>query len=197
VMTLIATLLWTPIGVIIGSHLKLARVAEPLAQIAASFPVNMTFPLVVGFYAAHHISMDWGSILLIAMGTQWYILFNVIAGAMAIPNDLKEAARSYGLRRWRLWLNLILPAIFPYWVTGACTAAGGAWNASIVAEVAVWGQTTLKANGLGAFISEVTEQGNTPLIICSIVTMSLFVAITNKLLWRRLYGLAERRFHLD
>jgi NitT/TauT family transport system permease protein len=197
VMVLIATLLWTPIGVIIGSHLKLARFAEPLAQIAASFPVNMTFPLVVGFYAAHHISMDWGSILLIAMGTQWYILFNVIAGAMAIPNDLKEAARSYGLRGWRLWLNLILPATFPYWVTGACTAAGGAWNASIVAEVAVWGQTTIKANGLGAFISEVTEQGNTPLIICSIVTMSLFVAITNKLLWRRLYALAERRFHLD
>jgi NitT/TauT family transport system permease protein len=105
VMTLIATLLWTPIGVFIGSHLKVARFAQPLAQIAASFPVNMTFPLVVGFYAAHHISMDWGSILLIALGTQWYILFNVIAGAMAIPNDLKEAARSYGLRGWRLWVK--------------------------------------------------------------------------------------------
>ncbi|HVJ58530.1 MAG TPA: ABC transporter permease subunit, partial [Terrimicrobiaceae bacterium] len=196
-MTVIATLIWTPIGVAIGFRPKVARFAQPLAQIAASFPVNMTFPFVVGFYAAHHISMDWGSILLIAMGTQWYILFNVIAGAMAIPNDLKEAARTYSLRGWPLWITLILPAIFPFWVTGACTAAGGAWNASIVAEVAVWGQTTLKAEGLGAFISEVTEQGNTPLIICSIVVMSLFVVITNKLLWRRLYGLAERRFHLD
>ena len=196
-MTVIATLIWTPIGVLIGFRPKVARFAQPLAQIAASFPVNMTFPFVVGFYAAHHISMNWGSILLIAMGTQWYILFNVIAGAMAIPNDLKEAARTYGLRGWPLWITLILPAIFPFWVTGACTAAGGAWNASIVAEVAVWGQTTLKAEGLGAFISEVTEQGNTPLIICSIVVMSLFVVITNKLLWRRLYGLAERRFHLD
>ena len=196
-MTVIATLIWTPIGVTIGFHPKVARFAQPLAQIAASFPVNMTFPFVVGFYAAHHISMDWGSILLIGMGTQWYILFNVIAGAMAIPNDLKEAARTYGLRRWPLWTTLILPAIFPFWVTGACTAAGGAWNASIVAEVAVWGQTTLKAEGLGAFISEVTKQGNPPLIICSIIVMSLFVSITNKLLWRPLYGLAERRFHLD
>jgi NitT/TauT family transport system permease protein len=197
VMTVIATLIWTPVGVAIGFHPKVARFAQPLAQIAASFPVNMTFPFVVGFYAAHHISMNWGSILLMAMGTQWYILFNVIAGAMAIPNELKEAARSCGLRGWPLWTTLILPAIFPFWVTGACTAAGGAWNASIVAEVAVWGQTTLKAEGLGAFISQVTEQGNTPLIICSIVIMSLFVVITNKLLWRRLYRLAERRFHLD
>ena len=196
-MTVIATLIWTPVGVLIGFRPKVARFAQPLAQIAASFPVNMTFPFVVGFYAAHHISMNWGSILLIAMGTQWYILFNVIAGAMAIPSDLKEASRTYGLRGWPLWITLILPAIFPFWVTGACTAAGGAWNASIVAEVAVWGQTTLKAEGLGAFISEVTAQGNTPLIICSIVVMSLFVVITNKLIWRRLYGLAERRFHLD
>ena len=196
-MTVIATLIWTPIGVAIGFHPKVARFAQPLAQIAASFPVNMTFPFVVGFYAAHHISMNWGSILLIAMGTQWYILFNVIAGAMAIPNDLKEAARTYGLRGLQLWITLILPAIFPFWVTGACTAAGGAWNASIVAEVAVWGRTTLTAEGLGAFISEVTQEGNTPLIICGIVVMSLFVVVTNRLLWRRLYGLAERRFHLD
>ena len=124
VMTVLATLIWTPVGVAIGFHPKVARFAQPLAQIAASFPVNMTFPFVVGFYAAHHISMNWGSILLMAMGTQWYILFNVIAGAMAIPNDLKEAARSCGLRGWPLWTTLILPAIFPFWVTGACTAAG-------------------------------------------------------------------------
>ena len=196
-MTVLATLVWTPIGVWIGFHPKLARIAQPLAQIGASFPVNMTFPVVVGLFVATNTSMNWGSILLIAMGTQWYILFNVIAGAMAIPNDLKEVASIYGLRRWKLWRTLILPAIFPFWVTGACTAAGGAWNASIVAEFATWGNTTLKADGLGAFIAEVTKSGNTPLIITSIGVMSLFVVVMNKLVWRRLYGYAERRFRLD
>ena len=196
-MTVLATLIWTPIGVWIGFQPKVARFAQPLAQIGASFPVNMTFPIVVGFFVATHITLNWGSILLIAMGTQWYILFNVIAGAMAIPNDLQEAARVYGLRRWDLWRTLILPAIFPFWVTGACTAAGGAWNASIVAELATWGDTTLKADGLGAFIASVTKTGDTPLIIASITVMSIFVVLMNKFIWRRLYAYAERRFRLD
>ena len=196
-MTLLATLIWTPIGVWIGFHPKAARFAQPLAQIGASFPVNMTFPVVVGLFVATGTSMNWGSILLIAMGTQWYILFNVIAGAMAIPNEMKEVASIYGLRQWQLWRTLILPAIFPFWVTGACTAAGGAWNASIVAEFATWGNTTLKADGLGAFIAEVTKSGDTALIIVSIAVMSLFVVAMNKLVWRRLYGFAERRFRLD
>ena len=196
-MTVLATLIWTPVGVWIGFHPKVARFAQPLAQIGASFPVNMTFPIVVGLFVATNTSMNWGSILLIAMGTQWYILFNVIAGAMAIPNELKEVASIYGLRQWKLWRTLILPAIFPFWVTGACTAAGGAWNASIVAEFATWGDTTLKADGLGAFIAEVTKSGDTPLIIVSIGVMSLFVVVMNKLVWRRLYGYAERRFRLD
>ena len=172
-MTVLATLIWTPIGVWIGFHPKVARFAQPMAQIGASFPVNMTFPVVVGLFVASSTPMNWGSILLIAMGTQWYILFNVIAGAMAIPNELKEVASIYGLRQWKLWRTLILPAIFPFWVTGACTAAGGAWNASIVAEYATWGDTTLKADGLGAFIAEVTKRGDTPLIIVSIAVMSL------------------------
>jgi len=196
-MTVLATLVWTPIGVWIGFHPKAARFAQPLAQIGASFPVNMTFPIVVGLFVATGTPMNWGSILLIAMGTQWYILFNVIAGAMAIPNELKEVASIYGLRKWTLWRTLILPAIFPFWVTGACTAAGGAWNASIVAEFATWGSTTLKADGLGAFIAEVTKSGDTPLIIASIGVMSLFVVAMNKLVWRPLYGYAERRFRLD
>lgn len=196
-MTVLATLIWTPVGVWIGLQPRVARFAQPLAQIGASFPVNMTFPIVVGFFVATHTPMNWGSILLIAMGTQWYILFNVVAGAMAIPNDLKEAARVYGLRRWDLWRTLILPAIFPFWVTGACTAAGGAWNASIVAEVATWGDVTLRADGLGAYIAEVTKAGETPLIIASIGVMSLFVLLMNKLVWRRLYAYAERRFRLD
>jgi NitT/TauT family transport system permease protein len=196
-MTVLATLVWTPIGVWIGLHGQLARFAQPLAQIGASFPVNMTFPIVVGFFVATHVGLNWGSILLIAMGTQWYILFNVIAGAMAIPNDLKEAARVYGLGHWDLWRTLFLPAIFPFWVTGACTAAGGAWNASIVAELATWGSTTLQADGLGAYIADVTKRGDTPLIIVSIAVMSLFVVTMNKLIWRRLYAYAERRFRLD
>ncbi|UVH56218.1 ABC transporter permease subunit [Variovorax paradoxus] len=196
-MTVLATLIWTPVGVWIGFQPRVARFAQPLAQIGASFPVNMTFPIVVGFFVASHISLNWGSILLIAMGTQWYILFNVIAGAMAIPNDLKEAGRVYGLRRWSLWRTLILPAIFPFWVTGACTAAGGAWNASIVAELATWGGTSLQADGLGAYIANVTKMGDTPLIIASIGVMSIFVVLMNKLIWRRLYAFAERRFRLD
>jgi NitT/TauT family transport system permease protein len=196
-MTLLATLIWTPVGVWIGMHPRVARFAQPLAQIGASFPVNMTFPIVVGFFVAAHVAMNWGSILLIAMGTQWYILFNVVAGAMAIPNDLQEAARTYGLRGWDLWRTLILPAIFPFWVTGACTAAGGAWNASIVAELATWGNTTLKADGLGAYIADVTKSGETPFIITSIAIMSLFVLVMNKLVWRRLYAYAEKRFRLD
>ncbi|HEY8906900.1 MAG TPA: ABC transporter permease subunit [Rhodoferax sp.] len=196
-MTVLATLIWTPVGVWIGFHPRAARFAQPLAQIGASFPVNMTFPVVVGLFVATGTPMNWGSILLIAMGTQWYILFNVIAGAMAIPNEMKEVASIYGLRHWQMWRTLILPAIFPFWVTGACTAAGGAWNASIVAEYATWGNTTLKADGLGAFIAEVTKSGNTAQIIVSIAVMSLFVVAMNKLVWRRLYGFAERRFRLD
>jgi NitT/TauT family transport system permease protein len=196
-MTVLATLIWTPVGVWIGFQPKVARFMQPIAQIGASFPVNMTFPVVVGFFVATHVTLNWGSILLIAMGTQWYILFNVIAGAMAIPNDLKEASKVYGLRNWDQWRTLILPAIFPFWVTGACTAAGGAWNASIVAELATWGDTTLKAEGLGAYIAEVTKTGDTPLIIVSIAIMSLFVVLMNKFIWRKLYAYAENRFRLD
>jgi NitT/TauT family transport system permease protein len=199
-VTILATLIWTPVGVWIGSRQRVAQFAQPLVQIFASFPVNMTFPLVVGLFIRYNIDMNWGCILLIAMGAQWYILFNVIAGAMAIPNDLKEAARNYGLRGWPLWKTLILPAIFPFWITGACTAAGGAWNATILAEIATWGDKTLKATGLGAFINEVSSQEGgtgTPALIVGTAIMALFVVVINKLVWRRLYGYAEHRFHLD
>ena len=196
-MTVLATLLWTPIGVWIGLRPRVARIAQPLAQIAASFPVNMTFPFVVSFFIAARIPINVGSVLLIALGTQWYILFNVIAGAMAIPTDLQEAAGLFGLRTWRLWKTLIIPAIFPFWVTGAVTAAGGAWNASIVAEVARWGQDKLVADGLGAYIAQVTEKGDKPAIYVSIMVMSLFVVAINRFFWRRLYDLAERRFKLE
>lgn len=195
-MVTLATLIWTPIGVWIGFRPKVARIAQPLAQIAASFPVNMTFPIVVGFFVARNISINWGSILLIALGTQWYILFNVVAGASSLPTDLKESAKVFGLKGFKYWKTLIIPGIFPYWVTGACTAAGGAWNASIVAEFATWGNKKLVADGLGAFIAQVTEKGDWPAIFCSIAVMSIFVVIINRLLWRNLYDLAEKKFRL-
>ncbi|HXN15534.1 MAG TPA: ABC transporter permease subunit [Usitatibacter sp.] len=196
-MTVFATLVWTPIGVWIGLRPRVARVAQPLAQIAASFPVNMTFPFVVAWFIWADVSIDYGSVLLMALGTQWYILFNVIAGTMAIPTDLREAATLFGMRRWELWKKLIIPAIFPFWVTGAVTATGGAWNASIVAEVAEWGKNKLVAKGLGAFIAQVTEKGDLPAIYFSIVVMSAFVVVINRTLWRRLYDLAERKFRLE
>jgi NitT/TauT family transport system permease protein len=193
-MSVVATLIWTPIGVWIGLRPRVARVAQPLAQIAASFPVNMTFPFIVAFFISTHISINYGSILLMALGTQWYILFNVIAGAMAMPTDLREAAALFGLRRWRLWKTLIIPAIFPFWVTGALTATGGAWNASIVAEVASWGNQKLVADGLGAYIAQAAEKGDQPAVYFSIVVMALFVVVINRVVWRRLYDLAERRY---
>ncbi len=196
-MSVIATLIWTPIGVWIGLRPRVARIAQPLAQIAASFPVNMTFPFIVAFFIATHIPINLGSVLLMALGTQWYILFNVIAGAMAMPTDLREAATLFGLRGWRLWKTLIIPAIFPFWVTGAVTATGGAWNASIVAEVASWGDDKLVADGLGAYIAQVTEKGDQPAIYFSIIVMALFVVVINRVFWRRLYDLAERKFKLD
>jgi NitT/TauT family transport system permease protein len=197
-VTILSTLIWTPIGVWIGSNQRAARIAQPLVQIFASFPVNMTFALVVPLFVIYQIDMNWGCILLIALGAQWYILFNVIAGAMAVPNDLKEAARNYGLKGWPLWKTLILPAIFPFWITGACTAAGGAWNATILAEVATWGDKTIKATGLGAYIADVSAQPDgTAALICGTGVMALFVVIINNLVWRRLYRYAEKRFHLD
>jgi len=196
-MSILATLIWTPIGVWIGLRPRVARIAQPIAQIAASFPVNMTFPFIVAFFIFAHIPINLGSVLLMALGTQWYILFNVIAGAMAIPTDLREAAALFGLHRWQLWKTLIIPAIFPFWVTGALTATGGAWNASIVAEVATWGNDKLVADGLGAYIAQVTEKGDQPAIYFSIMVMASFVVVINRFFWRRLYDLAERKYKLD
>ena len=129
-----------------------------------------------------------------ALGTQWYILFNSIAGAIAIPNDIREMAINMGLRRWRLWRDVLLPAIFPAWVTGAITASGGAWNASIVAEVVTWGSTTLTATGLGAYIAQVTQSGDSARLVLGISVMSLYVVGLNRLFWQRLYKLAETRY---
>ncbi len=196
VMVVVATVIWTPIGVRIGFSPRLARIAQPLVQIGASFPANLLFPVVVLGFIRAHINLNWGSVLLLALGTQWYILFNVIAGAMAVPTDLREAALVFRLRGWTLWRTLILPAIFPAWITGALTAAGGAWNASIVAEVASWGSHQLTARGLGAYIADATSKGDWPAIILGIAVMSAFVVLLNRRVWKPLYGIAEERYRL-
>jgi NitT/TauT family transport system permease protein len=196
IMVVFATGVWTPIGVAIGFSPKLARIAQPLVQIGASFPANLLFPVVVIAFIALHININWGSVILIALGTQWYILFNVIAGASSVPGDLREAATVFRLRGWNLWRTLILPAIFPAWVTGALTAAGGAWNASIVAEVVDSGPTHLAAHGLGRYITDATTTGDWPRIILGIAMMSIYVVVINRLVWRPLYALGETRFRL-
>jgi NitT/TauT family transport system permease protein len=195
-MVVFATLVWTPIGVRIGFSPRLARIAQPLVQIGASFPANLIFPVLVLVFLRWHVNFNWGSVVLIALGTQWYILFNVIAGASAVPSDLREAALVFRLRGWKLWRTLILPAIFPAWVTGALTAAGGAWNASIVAEVASWGTHTLQAQGLGTYVAQATQKGDWPAIVLGIAVMSTFVVVLNRLVWRPLYALAESRYRL-
>ncbi|MBX6394672.1 MAG: ABC transporter permease subunit [Alicyclobacillaceae bacterium] len=190
--------LWTvPVGVWIGTHPKWSKVAQPLVLIAASFPANMFFPLIAALFLSLHISLQWGSIFLMMLGTQWYILFNVIAGASAIPGDLREASELMGLKGWKKWRFLILPVIFPSLTTGLVTASGGAWNASIVAEVVSWKDTQLSATGLGSYITQATTDGNWPAIVWGIVVMSAFVVAINRTLWRRLYRLAETRYQLE
>ena len=195
-VVILASIIWVPIGVRIGFSPKLAKIAQPLVQIGAAFPANVIFPLITFAFVATGVPLSWGSILLLMVGTQWYVLFNVIAGALQVPADLREAAQVFGLRGWNRWRRLVLPAIFPAWVTGALTAAGGAWNASIVAEVAVWGDTTLTAPGLGALITETTQKGDWPGIILSIAMMCAYVVLLNRLVWQKLYEIAEERFRM-
>jgi NitT/TauT family transport system permease protein len=195
-LLVVATLIWTPVGVAIGFQPRLARLLQPLVQFLASFPANFIFPFATLLFIHAHVPIGWGSILLMALGAQWYILFNAIAGAQTIPSDLREMAEDVGLRGLQRWRKLIIPGIFSTWVTGGVTASGGAWNASIVSEVVSWGSTTLTASGLGAYIAAATVRGDWPRIALGIGVMSLFVVGINRLFWRRLYGLAESRYHL-
>jgi NitT/TauT family transport system permease protein len=197
VLIAIASLIWVPIGVWIGLRPSVAERAQPIAQFLAAFPANVLFPIAVVAIVSLRLNPNiWLSPLMV-LGTQWYILFNVIAGASAFPTDLREASTLYRLRTWQWWREAILPGIFPYYVTGALTASGGSWNASIVAEVASWGDIKLKAAGLGSFIAEATEAGDYPRVVLGIAVMSTFVVAFNRLLWRPLYRLAERRFRMD
>ena len=191
-----STLIWVPIGVWIGMNPRVAKYAQPVVVILASFPANLLFPLAVTVFIALHVSLNVGGILLMALGAQWYILFNVIAGASSIPTELREAMDSFGVPRRQRWRQLILPGIFSSFVTGGITAAGGAWNASIVAEVVYYGSHHLVAVGLGAYIAEATKIGNFPKILVGVIVMSIYVVGINRLVWRRLYRLAETRYAL-
>jgi NitT/TauT family transport system permease protein len=189
---------WTiPAGVAIGLNPRLARIAQPLAQIAASVPATALFPIVLLLLIQVGGGLGLGSIVLLLLGTQWYILFNVIAGAMAIPTDLKECCSTFGIWGWERWRKLILPGIFPYLVTGLVTASGGAWNASIVAEYFHFKGQIYTTTGLGAIISKATDSGDFHVLLAATILMAAAVVTVNRLLWRRLYGLAESRYRLE
>ncbi len=197
VLVLLSSLLWVPVGVWIGLRPRWAGRVQLLAQFLAAFPANLMFPFVVLLIVRHSLSPDiWLSPLMV-LGTQWYILFNVIAGASAFPADLREAAASFHVRGASWWFRVVLPGVFPYYVTGAITASGAAWNTSIVAELASWGTTTVRAHGLGAYIADATTAGDQPRIVLGIAVMSVLVLALNRLLWQPLYDLAMRRTRLE
>ncbi|MGD3106136.1 ABC transporter permease [Streptomyces sp. YGL11-2] len=196
VLTAVATLVWVPIGVWIGMNPKVTRFAQPVVQVLASFPANLLFPFATVAFVVLGISLNAGAVLLMALGAQWYILFNVIAGASAIPSDLRESMTMFRVGGRLRWRRFILPAIFPSYVTGGITAAGGAWNASIVAEVVSYGNHHLTATGLGAYITQATATGDFPKILVGISVMSLYVVAANRLFWRRMYRIAETRYAL-
>ena len=196
VLIAIASLIWVPIGVWVGTRPRVALLVQPVAQFLAAFPANLLFPIVVSGIVAWRLNPNiWLSPLMI-LGTQWYILFNVIAGASAIPAELRAVAVNLRVRGWLWWRRIALPAVLPYYVTGAITASGGSWNASIVAEVASWGNEHLQAKGLGAYIAGQTDAGDFHHIVLGIAVMSLFVVIINRVFWRPLYHYAERKFRL-
>jgi NitT/TauT family transport system permease protein len=196
VLIALASLVWVPVGVWIGLRPAWAEKIQALAQVAAAFPVNVLYALAVPIIVGLNLNRDvWLSPLMV-LGTQWYILFNVIAGASALPGDMREAARVLHLSSWTWWRSFALPGIFPFFVTGALTASGGSWNASIVAEVVNWHGQTISSHGLGAFIADATAKGDFPRVITGVAVMSVFVIALNRTLWRPLYAVAERRFRL-
>ncbi len=197
VLIIVASCIWVPIGVYIGLRPKAAELIQPLAQFLAAFPANLLFPVAVFAISRYHLNPNiWLSPLMI-LGTQWYILFNVIAGASAFPNDLREVSRNFRVREWLWWRKVMLPGVFPYYLTGAITASGGAWNASIVAEVVNWGDQSYQAMGLGSYIAQQTREGDFPHIALGVGMMALVVVLFNKFFWRRLYTLTSRKLRFD
>lgn len=194
VVVVASTVLWVPVGARIGLHPRVARVAQPLVQVLASFPANFLFPLATWAFIRTGLSLDVGGMLLMSLGAQWYILFNAIAGAMSIPTDLVEAMDDLGVHGWQRWRRLILPGVLPACVTGGLSASGGAWNASIVAEIVTYGGVTLKATGLGAYIATATEVGDSHHVLAGVAVMSLYVVCLNRFFWQPLSEFVTRRF---
>lgn len=195
---MLIALAWTiPLGVAIGTNRRLSAVLQPIVQVAASVPATALFPVILLLVLNLPGGLNLAAVLLMLMGTQWYLLFNIIAGASAIPQDLKYTTQLLKLNRRQRWRTLILPAIFPYLITGAITASGGAWNASIVAEYQTFGGRTLSVTGIGSMIAQATATGNYPLLLAATLTMVLTVILINRLLWRRLYLLAEDKFRME
>jgi NitT/TauT family transport system permease protein len=197
VLMVLASLIWVPIGVWLGLRPTWARRMQPVAQFLAAFPANLLFPPFVIVIVAFKLNADIFLTPLMVLGTQWYILFNVIAGAAAFPGDLQEAAKNFRVGGWLWWRRVILPGILPYYVTGAITASGGSWNAAIVSEVAGWGDDKIAAHGLGAYIAQATERGNFHQIVLGVAVMSLFVVLFNRFFWRPIYAYTSRRATLS
>ena len=195
-LMLLASLVWVPISVWIGLRPRWAEAIQPIAQFLAAFPVNLLFGAAVSLVLVYNLNPNIWLSFLIVFGTQWYIVFNTIGGAAAFPNDLREAAANFRIRGWRWWTQVIIPAIAPYYLTGAITASGGSWNASIVAEYVKWKDHTVVAQGVGSYIAKATDKGDFPRIVLGVAMMSLFVTLFNRLFWRRLYAYAERRLRL-
>jgi NitT/TauT family transport system permease protein len=196
VLIALASVVWVPIGVWVGMRPRATQIVQPIAQFMAAFPANLLFPIAVYGIVRWKLNPDIYLSPLMILGTQWYILFNVIAGASSIPAEMRYVAENFGIRGWLWWRKVALPAILPFYVTGAITASGGSWNAAIVAELATWGDTEVQARGLGSYIAEATTAGDFHRIVLGIGTMSLFVVIINRLFWRPLYYYAERKYRL-
>ncbi|MBA3662420.1 MAG: ABC transporter permease subunit [Gammaproteobacteria bacterium] len=197
ILIILCSLVWVPVGIWIGRRPQVSHFAQPIAQILAAFPANLFYPFIVMMIVTYHLNPNIWLTPLMILGSQWYILFNVIAGASTLPKDLLQVADNLSVSGWLRWKKLLLPGIFPYYVTGAITAAGGAWNASIVAEVATWGNEKVEATGLGAYIAKYSALGQFAHIALGIGMMCLLVLIFNRLLWRPLYDYAETRFSLE
>ena len=197
VLIALATLIWVPIGVWIGLRPTVTERAQPIVQFLAAFPANLFFPVAVVLILRFHANPEiWLSPLMI-FGTQWYILFNVISGASSLPRDFQYVAQNLGVSRWVWWRRLIIPGIFPAYITGALTAAGGSWNAAIVSEVVPWGDVTLTASGVGAYIAGASKDGDNARLILGTSVLCVYVLLFNRLFWRRLYNYAAERMRLD
>jgi NitT/TauT family transport system permease protein len=196
VLIALASVVWVPIGVWVGMRPRAAEIVQPIAQFMAAFPANLLFPIAVYGIVVWKLNPDVFLSPLMILGTQWYILFNIIAGASTIPAEMRYAATNFGIKGWLWWRRVALPAVLPFYVTGAITASGGSWNAAQVSELVSWGHTQIRAKGLGSYIADAAASGNFHQIILGVGVMSLFVVVINRLFWRPLYYYAERKYRM-